>query len=276
VDVEILDVTDDEARVLLLSEGPLAALAQTQDQLRQRLLELAPPVPADLQAAWQEAAEEALQIAADPQPPSTAIYYNHAIPSAVISPDEVLGEEERDRLEAQWNARFRRGGAGRVLVGEAGMRVQVLSHSMGDLAALADLAATKEDICSAFHCPVAFFTRETNLANLQAADAQHLSKCIHPRLTRRDEKLNEQLVPLYDPTGRLFLASDDPTPVDQDLTIKQQASAGAAQWQSAPSWCLLRLACRREVWFDGANGVRLVPCPGAAYASREKRRRLDG
>jgi hypothetical protein len=43
VDAEILDVTDDEARVLLLSQGPLAALAQTQDQLRQRLLELAPP-----------------------------------------------------------------------------------------------------------------------------------------------------------------------------------------------------------------------------------------
>jgi hypothetical protein len=102
------------------------------------------------------------------------------------------------------------------------MRVQVLQHSMGDLAALADMAATKEDICNAFHCPIAFFTTNTNLANLQAADMQHLSKCIHPRLTRRDEKLNEVLVPQFDPSGRLFLASEDPTPVDQDLTIKQQ------------------------------------------------------
>jgi hypothetical protein len=72
VDVEILDVTDDEARVLLLSIDPLAALAQSQDQLHQRLLELAPPVPADLQAAWQQAAEQALNIAADPQALSTA------------------------------------------------------------------------------------------------------------------------------------------------------------------------------------------------------------
>jgi HK97 family phage portal protein len=151
-----------------------------------------------------------------------AIYDNQAIPSAIISPEEIIGEEERDRLEAQWNANFRRGGAGKVLVTEQGTRVTVLAHSMGDLAALADMAATKEDICNAFHCPIAFFTKETNLANLQAADMQHLSKCIHPRLTRRDEKLNEQLVPRYDPTGRLFLASEDPTPVDQDLTIKQQ------------------------------------------------------
>ena len=152
----------------------------------------------------------------------SAIYDNQAIPSAVVSPTEIIGEEERDRLEAQWNAKFRRGGAGKVLVAESDMRVQVLQHSMGDLAALADMAATKEDICNAFHCPIAFFTTNTNLANLQAADMQHLSKCIHPRLTRRDEKLNEVLVPQFDPSGRLFLASEDPTPVDQDLTIKQQ------------------------------------------------------
>src|SRR5713101_2862331 len=49
VEVEILDVTEDEARALLLSIDPLAALAQTQDQIHQRLLELAPPVPPDLQ-----------------------------------------------------------------------------------------------------------------------------------------------------------------------------------------------------------------------------------
>jgi hypothetical protein len=65
-------------------------------------------------------------------------------------------------------------------------------------------------------------TSTVNLANLQAARLQHTENAIHPRLQRRDEKLNEQLVPLYDPTGRLFLASEDPTPVDQQLTIEQQ------------------------------------------------------
>ncbi len=42
VDVEVLDVNDAEARALLLSIDPLAALAQTQQQLRDRLLELTP------------------------------------------------------------------------------------------------------------------------------------------------------------------------------------------------------------------------------------------
>jgi HK97 family phage portal protein len=153
-----------------------------------------------------------------------AIYENNAVPAAVVSPEEVIGEEERDRLETQWNSKFRRGGSGRVVVGESTLRVQVLSHSMGDLAALADMQATKEDVANAFHVPIAFLTTQTNLANLQAAEHQHQAKAIGPRLTRRDEKLNEQLVPLFDPTGRLFLASDDPVPSNRDYRLRQQES----------------------------------------------------
>jgi HK97 family phage portal protein len=151
-----------------------------------------------------------------------AKFENHAIPDAIISPDEVMGEEERDRLEAQWNNRFRRGGNGKVVVAESSLKVALLHHSMGDLSALADMKATKEDIANAFHVPIAFLTTQTNLANLQASRSQHMSLAISPRLQRRDEKLNAQLVPLYDPTSRLFLASEDPVPVDQDLLVQQQ------------------------------------------------------
>ncbi|HVS34580.1 MAG TPA: phage portal protein [Gemmataceae bacterium] len=151
-----------------------------------------------------------------------AKFDNHAIPDAIVSPDEVIGEEERDRLEAQWNSRFRKGGGGKVVVAESALRVQLLAHSMGDLAALADMKATKEDVCNAFHVPISFLSSETNLANLQAAEHQHMSKAVTPRLQRRDEKLNEQLLPLFDPTGRLFLASEDPVPVNRDLAAKEQ------------------------------------------------------
>jgi HK97 family phage portal protein len=151
-----------------------------------------------------------------------AKFENHAIPDAIVSPDEVIGEEERDRLEAQWNSRFRKGGSGKVVVAESALKVQLLAHSMGDLAVLADVKATKEDVANAFHVPISFLSAETNLANLQAAEHQHMSKAVAPRLMRRDEKLNEQLIPLYDPTGRLFLASEDPVPVNRELTTKEQ------------------------------------------------------
>ena len=58
VDVEILDVNDEEARALLLSIDPLAALAQTQEQIHQRLMELTPAESPELEAAWQAAMKE--------------------------------------------------------------------------------------------------------------------------------------------------------------------------------------------------------------------------
>jgi len=64
VEVEILDVTEEEARTLLLSIDPLAALAETQAQLHQRLLELTPTPSPDLEAAWQAAAEATVKASA--------------------------------------------------------------------------------------------------------------------------------------------------------------------------------------------------------------------
>jgi hypothetical protein len=60
VDVEILDVSEEEARALLLSIDPLAALALTQEQLHDRLLELTPPVSPELQVVWETVADASL------------------------------------------------------------------------------------------------------------------------------------------------------------------------------------------------------------------------
>lgn len=149
-------------------------------------------------------------------------FANRALPDAIVSSEEGIGETEAARLEKQWEQKFGQGGAGRLLVAETGVRVALLEHSMGDLAALADYRATKEDVANAFGVPLAFLTSETNLANLQAAEQQHRSKAIRPRLSRRDQKLNERLIPFYDPDGRLFLASDDPIPDDQEQALRQQ------------------------------------------------------
>jgi HK97 family phage portal protein len=152
------------------------------------------------------------------------VYDNAALPSVLITPDDGLGPEERKRLETQWRQKLQRGGQGGALVADGSMKVNVLSHSMGDLAALADMKASKEDIANAFHVPLPFLTGDTNLANMQAADHMHKSLAILPRLRRRDEKLNEQLIPHIDPTGRLFFATPDPTPANQSFLLQQEQS----------------------------------------------------
>jgi hypothetical protein len=72
VDVEVLDVNDDEARALLLSIDPLAALAQTQEQLQERLRELTPTDSEDLRAVWEAAARACLEGPAEPARPEVA------------------------------------------------------------------------------------------------------------------------------------------------------------------------------------------------------------
>jgi hypothetical protein len=61
VEVEVLDVNDLEARALLLSIDTLAELAEVQDQLHARLLEITPTDSPELEAAWRAAAEACLQ-----------------------------------------------------------------------------------------------------------------------------------------------------------------------------------------------------------------------
>jgi hypothetical protein len=58
VDVEVLDVTDEESRALLLTIDPLAALAQTQEEIHDRLRAITPASDAELQAFWQRQAQE--------------------------------------------------------------------------------------------------------------------------------------------------------------------------------------------------------------------------
>jgi hypothetical protein len=61
VDVEALDVTEDEARKLLLTIDPLAALALTQEQILEWLREIAPVDEVELQEIWEREAQ--IQIA---------------------------------------------------------------------------------------------------------------------------------------------------------------------------------------------------------------------
>jgi HK97 family phage portal protein len=168
------------------------------------------------------AAYEQTVLASHYQAFKIAKFENRAIPDAVVSPEDVISSEERDRLENSWNQKLRKQGAGKIIVGESKLKVDLLAHSMGDLAALADAQATKEDIANAFCVPIAYFTKETNLANLQAAEQLHMSKAINPRLRRRDQAINEKLLPIYDPSGRLFVCSEDPIPENREFTITQE------------------------------------------------------
>jgi hypothetical protein len=105
MEVEVLDVSEDEARALLLSIDLLAALAQTQQQLRDRLLELAPAESDDLRAAWEATAHGCLKPPPRPERPGvTDIPAEHLI--LVTCRDEphqleLLGRFQAEGLECR-------------------------------------------------------------------------------------------------------------------------------------------------------------------------------
>ncbi|HZU34507.1 MAG TPA: hypothetical protein VFA18_01290 [Gemmataceae bacterium] len=61
VEVEVLDVNEAEARALLLSIDPLAALAETQAEVHQELLKLTPASSPELEAVWKAALDEGIK-----------------------------------------------------------------------------------------------------------------------------------------------------------------------------------------------------------------------
>jgi hypothetical protein len=67
-DMEVLDVNDEEARQLLLTIDPLAAIAKEQDQLHHRLLEMTPVQSPELSAVWQETLDSLLNAAHEETP----------------------------------------------------------------------------------------------------------------------------------------------------------------------------------------------------------------
>jgi hypothetical protein len=69
----VLDVAEEEARALLLSIDPLTALAETQEQLHQRLLELTLTDSAELASIGQATAESAHNLLADDLPPGETV-----------------------------------------------------------------------------------------------------------------------------------------------------------------------------------------------------------
>jgi hypothetical protein len=99
VDVEVLDVSEEEARALLLSSDPLAALAQTQEQLHDRLCELTPTDSAELRAAWESAAAAALEAMAQGQAPEVGVG-----PAQWLSLRTCRDEQQQLQLLARFQA----------------------------------------------------------------------------------------------------------------------------------------------------------------------------
>lgn len=163
-----------------------------------------------LRAAWQAIA---IDNKLDAQ--LSAMLDNNARPDLIVSPkgDGYIGRDEQLRYETKFRQKFSRAGNGGVFFLEEDSNVVPLNFNPRDLSCLEFKNVSKVEIANAYFVPMAMLeTKDVNKANLEASRLQHALNAILPRARRLEARLNKYLVPLYDDSGRLFVAFDDPSP----------------------------------------------------------------
>lgn len=137
-----------------------------------------------------------------------------------------IGSAEAQRLRSAFKQMFNQAGRGGLMVSEVPGSLQPLQWAPQDVVEIQRAAAIKTDICNTFAVPDAKLERNAaNLAGAKTADYAHKMDAGLPRCRRIEETLNARLVPMFDPTGRLFLAYDSPVPEDEIFVLEQTRTA---------------------------------------------------
>lgn len=151
----------------------------------------------------------------------TGIFSNMGRPEGTLETDQILGEDEFDRLKAQWTQKYGgTGNAGKTAILEKGVKYHAIALSPREMSFLTGRKLTKEEIFNAYGIPLGLFSEESNRANSEMANFNYMSGTISPKHRRVEGKLNEFVLPLYD--ERLFCAFEDCIPSNETLDHKRR------------------------------------------------------
>ena len=147
---------------------------------------------------------------------------NYARPDFLLIAKGRIGAEQARELRERWSQLYgKRGGRGKPAVLDMDMTVKELGFSPKEMAFLQGQKVARGEIAGAFDIPVSMLTSEdVNRANADAGKAQYAERALLPRLRRVSQKLNQDLLPMFDP--RLFVAFDNPVPEDKEFKLKER------------------------------------------------------
>jgi HK97 family phage portal protein len=149
-----------------------------------------------------------------------AMLSNGPRPSILVShkdPKGSFGEAERKRLENDMERRGRGGRAGGVFVVDGAAAISTLSYQPTDIGGLQVADYNMERTCNDFDVPPTFFSKDTNLANLQTATEHHARNAVEPRCKSIASTLTRYVHSLPGDRGmdRLVLAFDPAVAADR-------------------------------------------------------------
>ena len=98
-------------------------------------------------------------------------------------PLQPPGELERKRFEQELRQKHAGGYAGGILINTGAWDFTPVTYSPADLAGMEISTYDLNRLCNLFGIPPTYFSTDTNLANLQAADTQHARDGVEPWCT---------------------------------------------------------------------------------------------
>lgn len=153
---------------------------------------------------------------------------NGGRPDFLVSPgkDGAFSPDSARRYEREWKIRFGKGRGGGVYAMDESVDVTPITLPPRDLASLEIAKVSKLEISNAYSVPfVLHHSEKLDRDEREAAEQQHAKHAILPRCGRNAATLNTQLLPKYDPSGRLFLAYDDPVP-ENKVDLREEVNQG--------------------------------------------------
>lgn len=152
-------------------------------------------------------------------------FMNNAQPSGVLMTDGSLNSEQYQRLRDRWNEKYRGSqNSGKIAILEAGLKYQQTGSNLQDAKFDNVSRETRDEILAIFGVPASKLglVQDVNRANADANDYTYQKETIFPRLKMIEEKINEKIIPMYDP--KLVVKFDNPVPEDNEFILKQKES----------------------------------------------------
>ncbi len=143
---------------------------------------------------------------------------NNAIPPSALKTEQTLTTDQIKRIKDEWNAQYRGPkNAGKLSILQGGLDVVKYQLTPKEMGYLKGSKMKQTEIAAIFGVPMSLLTVEdiksAPVMGMIVGSTAYARRTIRPRCRRIEEKLNEQLLPLYDP--KLFVAFDNPVPEDR-------------------------------------------------------------
>jgi len=150
----------------------------------------------------------------------SAQFKHGGLPQALLSSDQVIHDPEAKRIKEQWKQNY--GGvdrAGKIAVLGKGMKFQPIQMTAVEMAFVQSRNTNRDKILAIFRVPKSILglVDDVNRANAEATDYIFSSRVIKPKLIRKQEKINEKIMPMYKQNGstKIFVQYVDPVPADR-------------------------------------------------------------